>query len=102
MLLIFVISRMLYFRSLANTILISSAFIAAGWPIRASFQVKITSSKFLKPIADSRNSRSTFPVNDTNLICSIIYIIIFFKAMKYNIPQILPLAIHIERYKKKF
>ena len=37
-----------------------------------------------------------------NLVYNIIYSIIFFKAMKHNMPQMLPLAIYIEQCKKKF
>ena len=61
------------------------------------FQVKIANSKSLKPITDDRNSCSAILVNSTNLVCNIIYTIIFFKAIKHNMSQMLSLAIHNER-----
>ena len=63
--------------------------------IGSIFQVKIASFISLKLIMDGRNG-STIPVNNINFICSIIFTITFFKAIKYNMPQMLPLAIHIE------
>ena len=41
---------------------------------------------------DGRNG-STIPVNNINFICSIIFTITFFKAIKYNMPQMLWLFI---------
>ena len=42
----------------------------------------------------------SFLINNTNFLCSIIWTIIFFKAIKHNMPQMFP--IHIERCRKKF
>ena len=88
------ISYTLYRGFSASIVLI--IHICCCWTaIGSIFQVKIASFISLKLIMDGRNG-STIPVNNINFICSIIFTIIFFKAIKYNMPQMLPLAIHIE------
>ncbi|KAI9587172.1 hypothetical protein GQX74_003019 [Glossina fuscipes] len=47
------------------------------------------SSNLLKPIAVSSNSRSTTPINDTSLVCSVLRTTTSFKAMKHNMPEML-------------
>ena len=94
----FTISRTLYRRFSTNLALIKSrccwmAFI---------FQVKTASFKSLKPIMNGQyRNCSTIPINSTNL-CSIIWTIIFFKAIKHNMSQMLFLDIHIKWCRKKF
>ena len=55
-----------------NMTLIKTLFVVIGWPMTFIFQVKISTSKSFKPIADNRNSCSTTPVNNRNIVCNII------------------------------
>ena len=100
MLVVSIISCTLYCEFSASMALIKSVFVVAGRSLQSSsFKLKLSTLNLC-----SRECIITL-VKSTNLVCSIICTITFFcsfKTIKHNIPQILSLAIHIERCRKQF
>ena len=95
MLVVSIISCTLYCEFSASMALIKSVFVVAGRSLQSSsFKLKLS----------ALNLCSITPVNSTNLVYTIICTITFFcsfKTIKHNMPQILSVAVHIERCRKK-
>ena len=95
---------LLHIRGFSASMTLIKICICRCWAAAAIFifQVKIATSKSLRPIADDRMYYSITSINNINLVCSIICTIIFFKAIKHNMSQMHLLLFILNVIEKSF